>query len=312
MHVKWKDSRGSWLVSFDLNSLDWLMIHVLCNTSMSSAGPNVRRIKIGSSSKDVTDSKTTKHKPSTASPTLINHSLVWKDISSSVSVSWQMPAVLLLQQSLMMQIETNKKQVLLLSDAETVHKHFLTVQLETWTCGRKLMENQSNRTPAQSSCWSRVICLSRDKWISCLEEEREAMTTMTVLSLAYEGGGVSARQHLALHPLRPPLLRPSSLFFQWSQRTERKALLRSPDRLETESSWLLNFSPLLNPMKNKTWKAITSYLQTDESLSVLGLSVVLPAVEDEAVWFVPLASPVLPARGGLWRHRQRHKQSNKQ
>lgn len=82
------------------------------------------------------------------------------------------------------------------------------------------------------------------------------MTTMTVLSLAYEGGGVSAQQHLALHPLRPPLLRPSSLFFQcpkqqkWTQGTERKPLLRSPDRLETESSWLLNFSPLLNPMKN--------------------------------------------------------------
>lgn len=78
------------------------------------------------------------------------------------------------------------------------------------------------------------------------------MTTTMVLSLAYEGGGVSAQQHLALHPLRPPLLRPSSLFFQWSQRTERKALPRSPDRLETESSRLLYFSPLLNPMKNKT------------------------------------------------------------
>lgn len=59
------------------------------------------------------------------------------------------------------------------------------------------------------------------------------MTAMAVLSLAYEGGGVSAQQHLALHPLRPPLLHPSSLFFQWSQRTERKPLLRSPDRRRT-------------------------------------------------------------------------------
>lgn len=32
---------------------------------------------------------------------------------------------------------------------------------------------------------------------------------------------------------------------------------------------------------------------------MLGLSVLLSAVEDEAVRFVPLASPVLPARGGL-------------
>lgn len=200
------------------------------------------------------------------------------------------------------------------------------------------MENQSNWKSTQSSCWSRVICLSQDVCFSCLGEGGAKMTKMMLQSLAYGGGGASAQQHSALHPLPPPVLHPSSLYFQplrhwkWSQPAERKLWLHSPDWLETESSWLLKMSHSQGVLtslhcsvdsqfiKNhifwingfKCWQERISYLQMDESFSVLWLSVLLPAVEDEAVWFVPLASPVLPSvRGGLWRKGWWHIQSNK-
>lgn len=71
-----------------------------------------------------------------------------------------MPAVQLLQQSLMMQIKTNKKQVLLLSDAETVHKHFRTVQLETV---RNLnLWKKANGEPKQLNTSSEFLLVQSD------------------------------------------------------------------------------------------------------------------------------------------------------
>lgn len=73
---------------------------------------------------------------------------------------------------------------------------------------------------------------------------------MTLLpSLAYEGAGVSAQQHWALHPpLPPPLLHPSFLVspcprqLKWSQLAERRLWLRPPAQLQTEINSEFKFS----------------------------------------------------------------------